>query len=177
MIHAKTAIIEAARSGDKQALSHLLLICQPDLKRFARRTCSTSEDAEDAVQIALWQVYKKIGFLKNVTAFASWLFRIIERECYRLFRGGRSESTSGSFDDITIPVADDALLIDLTRAIAMLPTHYRIVFVLREIEEQSTPEVASQLGLSPEAVKGRLHRARTMLRDYLRNGGYRRTQK
>ena len=79
-------LIEKAQAGNMQALSELLLICQPDLKRFARKTCATSTDAEDAVQIALWQLHSKIGTLKTVAAFTSWIFRIIERECYRLFK-------------------------------------------------------------------------------------------
>ena len=52
-------LIKSACQGDEQALEKLLLICQPDIKRFARRVCSTSEDVEDVVQIALWQVYRK----------------------------------------------------------------------------------------------------------------------
>ena len=40
------------------------MVCQPDLRRFARRACSSGEDAEDAVQIALWQLYRKIGALR-----------------------------------------------------------------------------------------------------------------
>lgn len=173
MMQISTTMIEAACSGNEQALSQLLIACQPDLKRFARRTCSTSEDVEDAVQIALWQLHKKIGTLKTVAAFSGWLFRIVERECYRLFRGTSTESLTESFDDIIAPLADNGLCIDLTRSIAALPHAYRIVFVLRDIEEWSTPEVAEHLGLSPQAVKSRLHRARTIIRDKLSRGGYR----
>lgn len=75
----KQQLIELACKGDKQALEKLLVICQPDIKRFARRTCSSSEDIDDAVQIALWQLYRKISMLKTVVTFSSWLFRIVER--------------------------------------------------------------------------------------------------
>lgn len=75
----KQQLIELACKGDKQALENLLVICQPDIKRFARRTCSSSEDIDDAVQIALWQLYRKISMLKTVATFSSWLFRIVER--------------------------------------------------------------------------------------------------
>lgn len=85
-MRADPQLVVAARGGDGAALQRLLHDCQPDLKRFARRTCATSEDAEDAVQIALWQLYRRIGALRTVATFASWLFRIIERECFRLFR-------------------------------------------------------------------------------------------
>ena len=81
MIRAEPHLVEAARGGDVAAVERLLVVCQPDLRRFARRACSTGEDAEDAVQIALWQLYRKIGALRAAATFATWMFRIIEREC------------------------------------------------------------------------------------------------
>src|SRR5262245_1596898 len=51
MIRAEPQLVEAARSGDAAAVERLLVVCQPDLRRFARRACSSGEDAEDAVQI------------------------------------------------------------------------------------------------------------------------------
>lgn len=45
--------VQAARDGDAAAMAALLSDCQPDLRRFARRTCNNTEDAEDAVQVAL----------------------------------------------------------------------------------------------------------------------------
>ena len=70
-------LIKLACQGDQQALEKLLLICQPDIKRFARRTCSTSEDVEDAVQIVLWQLYRKIGMLKTVATFQDGYFVLL----------------------------------------------------------------------------------------------------
>src|SRR5262249_53711012 len=64
----------------------LLVVCQPDLRRFARRACSNGEDAEDAVQIALWQLYRKIGALRAAATFVTWMFRIIERGIWRCSR-------------------------------------------------------------------------------------------
>ena len=49
----ETSLIEAARRGDVGALEQLLAASQPDLRRFARRSCATSEDSDDAVQAAL----------------------------------------------------------------------------------------------------------------------------
>ena len=69
---AEPKLVEAACGGDFAAVEELLVVCQPDLRRFARRACSTSEDAEDAVQIALWQLYRKIGALRTAATFASW---------------------------------------------------------------------------------------------------------
>ena len=64
------------------------------------------------------------------------------------------------------------LRIDLSRAISALPASYREVLILRDVDELTAPEVAAQLGLSLEAVKSLLHRARVMVREVLMNSGY-----
>ena len=171
---AEPELVEAACGGDAAAVENLLVVCQPDLRRFARRTCSNRDDAEDAVQIALWQLYRKIGALRTAAAFASWLFRIIERECYRLLHArDRLHALDASLDDVLrqepLPMA---LRKDLVTAIATLPEPYRTVLILRDIDELTAPEAAHQLGISTDAVKSRLHRARALVRDNLLAGGY-----
>jgi RNA polymerase sigma factor (sigma-70 family) len=163
MIRAEPQLVEAARSGDAAALERLLVVCQPDLRRFARRACSggeDAEDAEDAVQIALWQLYRKIGALRAAATFATWMFRIIERECYRLFRArNRLQALDDSLHKM---LQQDPLPLDLRRdltsAIAALPPIYREVLILRD--ELTAPEAADHLKISIDAVKSRLHRAR-----------------
>ena len=174
MIRATPELVERACTGDTAAVGDLLVACQPDLKRFARRTCSTTEDAEDAVQLALWQLHRRIGTLRTVATFATWLFRIVERECYRLFRG---RGPVVALDDtlaerLAAPEHAHELRLDLARAIAELPEAYRIVLILRDVDELTAPEVAEHLGLGVEAVKSRLHRARAMVRARLIASGY-----
>jgi RNA polymerase sigma factor (sigma-70 family) len=140
----------------------------------ASRACSNSADAEDAVQIALWQLYRKIGALRAAATFATWMFRIIERECYRLFRaGGRLQALDDSLDKM---LQQDPLPLelrkDLTAAIAALPPIYREVLILRDIDELTAPEAADHLNISADAVKSRLHRARQMMREHLLASGY-----
>lgn len=174
MIRAEPHLIEAACGGDTAAVERLLVVCQPDLRRFARRTCSSGEDAEDAVQIALWQLYRKIGVLRTAAAFAGWLFRIIERECYRLLRARKKlQQWDPSLDQVLrqepLPLE---LRKDLIGAIAALPPIYREVLILRDVDELTTPEAAHHLGISTDAVKSRLHRAREMMREHLLANGY-----
>jgi RNA polymerase sigma factor (sigma-70 family) len=174
MIGAEPQLVEAARNGDAAAVERLLVVCQPDLRRFARRACSSGEDAEDAVQIALWQLYRKIGALRAAATFATWMFRIIERECYRLFRvRSRLQALDDSLDKMLqqepLPVE---LRRDLTAAIAALPPIYREVLILRDIDELTAPEAAEYLKISIDAVKSRLHRARQMMREHLLASGY-----
>jgi RNA polymerase sigma factor (sigma-70 family) len=175
MLRTKPQLIEAACQGDKAAISDLLTVCQPDLKRFARRTCSTTEDAEDAVQIALWQLYRKIGALRTVATFTTWLFRIVERECYRLYRGKKATEALDELLEQEIPCEPGVpidLRLDLIRALERLTPSYREVLILRDVHELTAPEVAAQLGLSLEAVKSRLHRARAQVREQLMASGY-----
>jgi RNA polymerase sigma factor (sigma-70 family) len=171
---ASPQLVDAARGGDTQAIAQLLTQCQPDLKRFARRTCSSAEDAEDAVQAALWQLYRKIGALRTAATFAVWLFRIVERECFRLFRGrGPAQAHEGvDVEAVAAPALPLDLRLDLSRAIAALPEAYREVLILRDVDELTAPEVAQQLGLGVDAVKSRLHRARAMVREHLMASGY-----
>lgn len=175
MIRTDAQLVEAARQGDPVAMSNLLSICQPDLKRFARRTCSNAEDAENAVQMALWQLSLKVGTLRTVAAFATWLFRIVERECYRLFRGAKSTLALDDLTERDQPHARDVptdLKMDLVRAMQGLSPPYLEVLILRDVHELTAPEVAQELGVSVEAVKSRLHRARGMVREHLLASGY-----
>lgn len=175
MTRAPPQLIEAARLGDAAAITELLAVCQPDLRRFARRTCSTTEDAEDAVQIALWQLYRKLGLLRCAATFTTWMFRIVERECYRLYRSARGTEP---LDDVlehdlpSAPLLPSDLKLDLARALERLTPPYREVLLLRDVYELTAPEVAAQLGLRLEAVKSRLHRARAHVREHLLASGY-----
>lgn len=61
---------------------------------------------------------------------------------------------------------------DLARAIEALAEPYRAALILRDVEELTAPEAAAVLGITPEALKSRLHRARTKVRERLSAGGY-----
>ena len=167
-------LVVAAKAGDAAALDRLLAVSQPDLMRFARRTCANAEDAEVAVQAALWQLHRRIGTVRVIAAFASWLFRIVERECRRLLGLQRRTVPLENAEPSALrvePVPSD-LRRDFGTMIAALPDLYREVLIQRDIEELTAPEAAAQLGISVEAVKSRLHRARGMLREKLLGSGY-----
>lgn len=167
MQDAHLQLVEAARGGKPAAVLELLRVCQPDVRRFARRSCSTSEDAEDAVQETLWRLYRHIGALRTAATFATWLFRIVERECYRLFR---IRAGTDALDDVPESALPEAravpidLWMDIARAIESLSPPYREVLILRDVHELTAPEVARELGIGIAAVKSRLHRARGQVR-------------
>jgi RNA polymerase sigma factor (sigma-70 family) len=165
-------LLKAAQAGDRAALVQVLEAAQPDVHRYARTACKTSSDAEDAAQDALFLIYRRIGRLCALGSFTGWAFAIVRRECLRLFRRRfrRNERASGEpFADRSADRDEADLRIDLASAIESLPPHYREIVVRRDIREMTINEVASDLVLTRETVKARLHRARTLLREYLQN--------
>lgn len=166
-------LIEAACGGDTEAIEQMLIQYQPTVTNFARKYCATPEDVEDAVQETLWIASRKIGSLRVASAFFSWLFRVVRHQCYRLLRVQRRET---DIDDATEQesLSDNperylALQQDVVIAIAHLPFQQRQVLIMRDIEGQSTAEVAEALAISIETVKSRLHRARAELRHRLQH--------
>jgi RNA polymerase sigma factor (sigma-70 family) len=163
-----TVLVAQARDGDEHAILSLLAVSQPDIRRFARRSCSV-EDVDDAVQQALLLVYRRIGALKVISSFSGWLFAIIRHECLRLKRKQAAfpRADNGELDLIAARREDLDLRHDLARAIQSLPPHYREVLIFRDVEELSIDEIAAALTISREAVKARLNRARKFVREFV----------
>jgi RNA polymerase sigma factor (sigma-70 family) len=162
----------AARDGDLAALQRVLRASRQNLRRYAEYHCVIN-DAEDAVQESLIQASRRIGDLRVVESFSSWMFRIVKRECNRLKRGVRMLTGSAITEDIE-PVArfePVELRHDVAAALRALPAHYREVILLRDLEGYAIEEIAAHLGLNREAAKSRLHRARVLAREYLGGGG------
>ena len=171
---APSDLVAAACRGEAGAMDALLRRAQPDARRFARRVCATAEDAEDAVQQALWQIHRRLGSLRDAAALVAWTFRIVTRACLRMLRLRRREADmdQATVEQLVAATPEPALRQDILRALATLPEPYRAILVLREIEEMTAPEAAVILGISVEATKSRLHRARSLLRERLLAGGY-----
>jgi len=164
----RAELVAQAREGDSSAILALLRRCQPDIRRFARASCRI-DDVDDAVQEALWVLSRRVGGLQKVAAFSSWLFQVVKRECLRLARRYQPHTDLEAVEDsaafATKP--DHELRLDLAMAIQSLPEHYRVLTLMRDVEERTVDEIAAALDLTRETVKARLHRARLLLREYL----------
>src|SRR5687767_14897118 len=77
-------LVARATSGEAGAIEALLRVAQTDIRRYARRSCRTTSDAEEAVQETLIVLYRKVNALRQVGAISGWLFRIVNRYCLRL---------------------------------------------------------------------------------------------
>ncbi len=162
-------LFEAARLGDPQAIARLLETAQPDIRRYARATCRSSADAEDATQEALWILFRHVGTIRSLLAFSSWLFSVVRRECLRLARrAGLAPSVDESEAEAVLLARPEAdLRLDVAAAFEALPLHYRDVALMRDVKEMTIDEIAEALGATRQTVKARLHRARALMREYL----------
>ena len=171
-------LLAAAQSGDTRALSELVARHRHGVYRYGLQVCRTTEDAEDAVQETLWAATRAIkAFRGSASSIVSWMFTIVRRECLRLIEGRRRSpmGLSGAEDSFPtdLPNPEDAVASRrrtdlLAEALGALEPVHREVLLLRDIQEQSAPEAAARLGISVDALKSRLHRARVSLRDYVR---------
>lgn len=165
-----TSELEAARAGDRAALERVLHRSRQDLRRYAEYHCPIN-DVEDAVQESLFTASRRLVDLRELECFTSWLFRIVKRECNRIKRGLRRLTFQQITEEIVAPPAFEPGTItrDVAAALESLPEHYREVVLLRDLEGLTIEELADRLALTRQATKARLHRARTLAREYLRD--------
>ena len=176
-------LLAAARRGDTAALETLLVRYQPHLYRFGLRMCGNVEDAGDVAQESLISMARSVRDFRGDSSVSSWLYTIARRFCIKKrrrskFAPTREESLDATETDVAQHLADprpnpeqtatnQELATALTHAIDALEPSQREVLVLRDVEGLSAPEVAKILGISVEAVKSRLHRARVAIREEL----------
>ena len=168
-------LLTAAQAGDISALNEIVGSHRQGVYRYGLHVCRTTEDAEDAVQEALWAATRALRtFRGTASTIASWLFTIVRRECLRLLERHRDapvtldDAGQALFAEVIDPadaVAMKQRVALLASALADLDPLHREVILLRDIQERSAPEAAAELGLSVDALKSRLHRARARLRE------------
>src|SRR4029453_13318622 len=178
-----------AAGGDEAAFEEIVTRYQARVFRLARPPTGSEDDAADVLQETFLQVYRGLAGFRGESRFGTWLYRVATNAALML-RRARSRRAAESleaflprFDAAGVHAATPAqlqvggqadLLIDrqvlaqkALAGIERLPDLYREAFVLRDLEEMTTDEVARILDLEPAAVRQRVHRARLMLRGYL----------
>ncbi len=181
-------LIDRAKAGDFAAVESLLLKYERQVYGVGQRIVQQHQDAEEVTQQTFLSVIEHLPEFREESRFRTWLLRIATNHALALLRkravrAGPSLDAQDSGDNYEgIPHPEYIAVWRETpeaiaerretrqyidEALATLNEKYRVVFVLRDIEELSTRETADILGLSVEAVKVRLLRARLMLRERL----------
>ncbi len=172
-------VVRRVLAGETALFELLMRRNNPRVYRAIRGILRDEAEVEDAMQQAYLKAYTSLRDFEGASAFSTWLVRIAVNEALARIRKGAHLEVVGevpdrSEDTMSPPretpeeraAAHESMRL-VERAVDRLPLAYRSVFMLREIEEMTTAEVAQTLGLSEEAVKVRLHRARRALRDVL----------
>ena len=171
-----------AQTGE---LPFLLREHQHQLRAICRRLCGPSDDVEDVLQDTYVEIIRHLGGFRGESSFLTWATAVARSQLYRHRRRHRRYSVRDEAIDLASRSFPELLGVGasepeehthserlrevLAEALAELADVDRQVFVLRQIEGQTAPEVAAVLDLSVPAVKSRLHRARQLLRDRLAN--------
>jgi RNA polymerase sigma-70 factor (ECF subfamily) len=146
-------LLERARRGERDALEELLAGVAPQIKRFGLLMCKTEHDAEDVLQDTLISVANNLAEFDARASLTSWVFALTRNACARRRRSAKNKPT----------VAEGERGAAVSSVLAALSDEHREVIVLRDVEGLSAADAALALGISLEALKKRLHRARAAL--------------
>src|SRR5919109_4822477 len=174
------ALVERARQRDAAAFWLIIKRHNQRLYRVARAVLDDETEAQDVLQDTYIHAFMHLSEFRAEARLSTWLTRIALNEALGRRPQRRPTLDLKAIKAMPIPVSaydadpEEATAVAeirrlLERAVDGLPEHFRIVFVMRDIEEMSTEETALLLGLRPQTVKTRLHRARRLLRDTLRD--------
>jgi RNA polymerase sigma-70 factor (ECF subfamily) len=176
-------LLERARAGDRSALETLLERHQAQVYRFGLKMCRDPEDAKDVLQDTLLAMARGVRDFRGTSSISTWLYAVARSFCIKKRRRSKfALAEDRSLDMDVAPhassLADPAKGADevlagrrvehaLEQAIDALEPMYREVLILRDVEGLTAPQVAEVLGVSVQAVKSRLHRARLSVRAHV----------
>jgi RNA polymerase sigma-70 factor (ECF subfamily) len=175
----ETDLVAGARVRDEAAIRELMQRYNQRLFRMARSVLRSDVEAEDAVQDGWMQAFTHLEGFRGDAAIGTWLTRIVMNEALGRVRkqrtrsgviadaGGTHRPEAVTAENPESIMAQEQMRTLLETAIDRLPDPFRSVFVARMVEGLSVEETAHVLGLKPETVKTRAHRARARLRTEL----------
>jgi RNA polymerase sigma-70 factor (ECF subfamily) len=174
--------IRLAQAGDAAAFEFLYHIHGRRVYALCLRMMNNPADAEDLMQEAFLQLFRKIGTFRGESAFSTWLHRMTVNVVLMRLRKKSlpvssleettdpDDETSGPRKDIGAPdlrLSGAVDRVNLERSVEKLPPGYRTVFLLHDVQGYEHNEIADIMGCSVGNSKSQLHKARTRLRELL----------
>jgi RNA polymerase sigma-70 factor (ECF subfamily) len=179
-VETESALLAAARKGDRAALSALLEQHQRKVFSFGVKMCGDAEDAKDVAQETLLTMARTVQDFRGDASLSTWLYTVARSFCIKKRRRTKGAPASHepldkatlAYDGEPTTTPEQTLLGREARetvaaALDQLEPEAREVVILRDIEGLTAAEVANVTGTSIAAVKSRLHRARAALREHL----------
>jgi RNA polymerase sigma-70 factor (ECF subfamily) len=174
--------IRLAQAGDAPAFEFLYHLHSRRVYALCLRMVNNPADAEDLMQEAFLQLFRKIGTFRGESAFSTWLHRMTVNVVLMRLRKKSlpvtsleettepDEETGGPRKDVGAPdlrLSGAVDRVNLERSVEKLPSGYRTVFVLHDVQGFEHNEIADIMGCSVGNSKSQLHKARTRLRELL----------
>ncbi|MET4673147.1 RNA polymerase sigma-70 factor (ECF subfamily) [Streptomyces sp. PvR018] len=165
-------LVVRAGEGDEEAFEVLVRRHSPAMLQLAVRLLGDRADAEDAVQDAFVSAWRKLPEFRRDASFYTWLYRIVTNRCLNRLRSRRPAADLDSVPEQAAPehqasparaVESRAAADALAGAMAGLSPEQRVCWVLREMQGLSYESIADTVGISLQAVRGRVFRARRYL--------------
>jgi len=167
-------IIAAVLAGNSDAYADLVDRYRDRCNRFAVRFLGDRDDADEALQSAFIRAFRGLAAFRDRDRFGSWLFQILVNECRTLAarrtrRATRFVSDEGLLDGATVehPANSEEMLAEIQRALDQLEVEQREAFLLKHVEELSYEEMSEITGAGISALKMRVKRACSRLRELL----------
>ena len=177
----ESELARAVMAGKPEAFERFVEYFRLKVFHYSWLMCGQPEDAEEVAQETLLQAFQNFSSLREPERVRAWVFRIAKNACLMHRRKSvfapaqelsveelaPAQEAADQTDTPDLALLRGELRAVLDRVIMELPTPYRAVVVLRDLEELSTEETAQILELTADTVKTRLHRGRTAMRQKL----------
>jgi len=177
-------VVKRVLAGEKELYELLMRRYNQELYRVIRAYLKDESETEDALQNTYLKAYEKLCQFSGNAQFSTWLIRIGINEALGWLRkneaSGRRQTVQSKLPGGLMPELSDTKTMNpenkmiqqemqqiLEKAIDALPPKYKIVYMLKEVEDMSTSEVTASLHISESNVNVRLHRAKSMLKESL----------
>ena len=167
-----SALVEAAMNGDCESFTELCRRYYPAMVAIAHSILGDRDIAEDAAQQAFAKAVRKLPQLKNRNKFAGWLAAICRNAAKDMARTREKLYPSEDFSAIAAESQDDDSVEAVREAINRLKPADREVIFLRFYDGMSYEQISAVLGISEQAINGKLRRAKKKMADYLRSNGF-----
>ncbi len=179
--------IEFLKSGNRREAERALETLQGVVYGFGMKVCGSHEDAQDTAQETLIRLARQLREFPDARALSVWLYKVAKTQCLMSRRKSKfapaqmlaleemmpKDSVHSPAGKNPWQITPEEIVLNqelrgrLEDAILALPKHYRLVLILRDMEQLDTREVAEVMGISEETTKMRLHRARVFVRNAL----------
>lgn len=164
-------LIEAAKNGDKEAFTKLIVLIKIDLYKIARMRFKCDDDINEAVQETIIEAFKSINKLRNIEYFKTWIIKILINNCNKIYKQNRKNNLVDYENVVEIDnrnnIENKINDLDFYILIDILNYEERIIITLYYLEEFTTKEISKILDKPEGTIKSKLSRAKVKIKKHI----------